>query len=108
MNFLGEGVFLIVVERQGLDLAHSVEVVVDVFGTLDHEDLLAVLDFGLDDDLGVQVDDAVGPSNDFGVQLVLFLAAEGDVLDVHEVVPGVDDAYGDEDLSLVLVPILNL
>jgi hypothetical protein len=59
VDLLGQGVVLPVVEGKCALLALPVEVVVDVFAALYHQNLLAVPDFWLDDDFGVDIEDGV-------------------------------------------------
>lgn len=108
MYLLGQYVKLLMIERQRLDLATPVQVVIDILGTFDHHDLLAVLYFRLDDYLRVSVDYAIRSTKYLRLEIVLFLATEGDVFDGHEVVLGMDDPHSDENLIFIFVPILDL
>ena len=108
MDLLGQYVHLLMVERQGLDLTAPIQVVIDILGTLDHHDFLAILNFWLDDYLRMGVDDANRPSEYLRLDIVLLLATKGNVLDGHELILGMDDPHSNENLIFVLVPILDL
>ena len=86
MDLLRQYVHLLMVERQGLDLTAPIQVVIDILGTLDHHDLLAILYFRLDDYLRMSVDDANRPSEYLWLDIVLLLATKGNVLDCHELI----------------------
>ena len=108
MDLLGQYVHLLMVERQGLDLTTPIQVVIDILGTLDHHDFLAILNFWLDDYLRMGVDDANRPSEYLRLDIVLLLATKGNVLDCHELIFWMDDPHSNENLIFVLVPILDL
>lgn len=108
MYLLRQDVNLFMIERQSLDLTSPIEVVIHILGTLDHHDLLAIPYLRLYHYFRMSVDDAIRSSYYLRLNIVLLLAAEGNVLDGHELIPRMYDPNPNENLVLILIPILDL